>query len=126
MPKYKVGEILIRKKKADYDHSIGYPESEVLAISGKLTAIKYLSEVVWLEDYELDDFGYTLAQPARWVPGIGERYVFLDDSGFKGIVKWEDSNIDRFRLSIGNVFQVGDHEGIEALKRKLQEGGKSL
>lgn len=122
MPKYKVGDVLINKKKPDYDHSIGYKERKILAVIDELVAIYTNNQIKWYNEKMLKEEGYTLAQPARWVPEIGGEYIFLNDDGEEIKTDWLRHKCDLFRLSIGNIFRVGDYAGIEALKRKWQEG----
>ena len=122
MPKYKVGDVLKSQQNNQAD-------LEVMAIVGKLIGFKNLfhGDVFWQQEPWLEIKGYTLAQPARWVPKEGGKYQFLDDAGgTNGISIWQNDRFDHFRLSIGNVFQVGDHAGIEALKRKWQEGNNTF
>ena len=121
MPKYKVGDVLKIGEIA-----VGI-EFKVRAVIGELYGLTKLTSpynVEWRTEEELDAIGYTIAQSARWVPEEGELYWFLDMDELPATVSWQNGNDDQFRLSIGNVFKVGDHAGIEALKRKWQEGNK--
>lgn len=121
MPKYKVGDILKSKQS-------NHAPLEVLAVIDRLFGLRNQTQdnILWEEETYLDRNGYTLAQPARWVPEYGQRYEFIGSGGDTFIDGWEGTEADRFRLSIGNVFQVGGHAGIEALKRKWQEGNNTF
>lgn len=114
MPKYKVGDVLKR----------GIAQIKIYEVTSNLYAWDWnddLTVMHWSTHKEIDE-NYTLSQPARWVPKIAEEYQFLTDCGQIIETIFNNSSRDHFRLSIGNVFKVGDTAGIEALKKRWQEG----
>jgi hypothetical protein len=58
----------------------------------------------------------------RWVPEIGNHYIYLKDSGVAAMTEFKNSFEDKYRISIKNCFQTD--EQAEAYHSELIERGK--
>ena len=61
----------------------------------------------------LDDMGYKLKTPAKWVPVNKEKYFYIDDSAHVNYTHWDNGRSDDFRLKNNNVFQT-EEEAMQA------------
>jgi hypothetical protein len=112
MPKYKVGDVLKSRQ---------FKDVKVLAILDDLIAYRADNgTIMWLNEELRNQYGYTLAQPARWVPGV-EGYFYIRDDGHYGHTLDLAGSEYEFRLSSGNCFE--SIAEAEAYKRRWQEWG---
>jgi hypothetical protein len=47
---------------------------------------------MWLNEELRNQYGYTLAQPARWVPEEDEGYEFIDSDGDTNFTTWSSKH----------------------------------
>lgn len=113
MSKYKQGDIL--KSKAG-------KKQKILGVCGEVYFLSsdgnFDQSKIGYTERELDSFGYTLSQPARWVPTIGQRYYYYTDYGEIKDSLWSKSEVDVFRLYTGNVNKT--HEESMGFLLRLQ------
>jgi hypothetical protein len=138
MPKYKVGDVLKSKNN----------QLEIEGVIGRVyIAVGSNGSGLCYSEKELEDCGYTLAQPARctvicldchktgdayfgekhdckparWVPSYDDSYYYVDSFGDIDFSSWREAKSHYFRLSVGNIFKTC--EEAEAYKRRWQEWG---
>lgn len=112
MNKYKQGDILIGTD--------GY-KRKILGVCGEVYHISDLISLSYPDlvetDASLEAEGYTLAQPAKWVPKEGEAYWYVASSGSIWRTCWMNNEVDMGHLLTGNVHRT--REDAEKYKQRL-------